>query len=73
MIAAGGTGGHVMPALAVADALRARGAEVGFIGVRGTGASGRVREAGFQGFLRKPVTGDLLEQAIARVVVEGRG
>ena len=32
MIAAGGTAGHVVPALAVADALRARGAEVEFIG-----------------------------------------
>ncbi len=32
MIAAGGTAGHVVPALAVADALRARGAEVIFIG-----------------------------------------
>jgi UDP-N-acetylglucosamine--N-acetylmuramyl-(pentapeptide) pyrophosphoryl-undecaprenol N-acetylglucosamine transferase len=31
-IAAGGTAGHVVPALAVADALRARGAEVTFIG-----------------------------------------
>src|SRR5579859_744162 len=31
-IAAGGTAGHVVPALAVADALRARGAEVLFIG-----------------------------------------
>jgi UDP-N-acetylglucosamine--N-acetylmuramyl-(pentapeptide) pyrophosphoryl-undecaprenol N-acetylglucosamine transferase len=47
VIAAGGTGGHVMPALAVADALRARGAEVGFIGARGASASGRVREAGY--------------------------
>ena len=37
-----------MPALAVADALRARGAEVGFIGVRGTGASGVVRDAGYR-------------------------
>ena len=37
-----------MPALAVADALRARGAEVGFIAVRGTGASGRVMEAGYR-------------------------
>ncbi len=32
MIAAGGTAGHVVPALAVADALRAEGAEVSFIG-----------------------------------------
>ncbi|HLW95303.1 MAG TPA: glycosyltransferase, partial [Solirubrobacteraceae bacterium] len=31
-IAAGGTAGHVVPALAVADALAARGAEVVFIG-----------------------------------------
>jgi UDP-N-acetylglucosamine--N-acetylmuramyl-(pentapeptide) pyrophosphoryl-undecaprenol N-acetylglucosamine transferase len=31
-IAAGGTAGHVVPALAVADALRARGTEVEFIG-----------------------------------------
>lgn len=32
MIAAGGTAGHVVPALAVASALRAEGAEVEFIG-----------------------------------------
>ncbi|HVW19202.1 MAG TPA: undecaprenyldiphospho-muramoylpentapeptide beta-N-acetylglucosaminyltransferase, partial [Solirubrobacteraceae bacterium] len=32
MIAAGGTAGHVVPALAVADALRADGAEVVFVG-----------------------------------------
>ena len=32
VIAAGGTAGHVIPALAVADALRAEGAEVVFIG-----------------------------------------
>jgi UDP-N-acetylglucosamine--N-acetylmuramyl-(pentapeptide) pyrophosphoryl-undecaprenol N-acetylglucosamine transferase len=32
VIAAGGTAGHVVPALAVADALKARGAEVAFIG-----------------------------------------
>src|SRR3954468_10147667 len=31
-IAAGGTAGHVVPALAVADALRAEGADVEFIG-----------------------------------------
>ncbi len=32
VIAAGGTAGHVVPALAVADALRAEGAEVTFLG-----------------------------------------
>lgn len=32
VIAAGGTAGHVAPALAVADALRAEGAEVAFVG-----------------------------------------
>jgi UDP-N-acetylglucosamine--N-acetylmuramyl-(pentapeptide) pyrophosphoryl-undecaprenol N-acetylglucosamine transferase len=32
VIAAGGTAGHVVPALAVADALRAEGVEVSFIG-----------------------------------------
>jgi UDP-N-acetylglucosamine--N-acetylmuramyl-(pentapeptide) pyrophosphoryl-undecaprenol N-acetylglucosamine transferase len=49
-----------MPALAVADALRARGAEVRFIGARGTGASGTVTRAGYaedliplRGFVRR--------------------
>ncbi len=37
-----------MPALAVADALRARGAEVSFIGARGTGAGAAVRTAGYR-------------------------
>ncbi|MDQ3850170.1 MAG: glycosyltransferase, partial [Actinomycetota bacterium] len=32
VIAAGGTAGHVVPALAVADALRTRGADVVFVG-----------------------------------------
>src|SRR5687768_17712579 len=32
VIAAGGTAGHVVPAIAVADALRAEGAQVSFVG-----------------------------------------
>jgi UDP-N-acetylglucosamine--N-acetylmuramyl-(pentapeptide) pyrophosphoryl-undecaprenol N-acetylglucosamine transferase len=49
-----------MPALAVADALRARGAEVRFVGARGTGAAGTVARAGYpedliplRGFVRR--------------------
>ena len=46
VIAAGGTAGHVVPALAVAEALRAEGAEVSFIG--GTRAEAQlVPAAGF--------------------------
>lgn len=46
VIAAGGTAGHVVPALAVADALRAEGAHVSFVG--GERAEARlVPEAGY--------------------------
>ena len=47
VIAAGGTAGHVVPALAVADALRAEGAEVSFIGGHRAEAA-LVPEAGFE-------------------------
>jgi UDP-N-acetylglucosamine--N-acetylmuramyl-(pentapeptide) pyrophosphoryl-undecaprenol N-acetylglucosamine transferase len=47
VIAAGGTAGHVVPALAVADALRAEGAEVEFIG-GGRAEAQLVPAAGFQ-------------------------
>lgn len=48
MIAAGGTAGHVRPALAVAEALRARGASVTFAGSRDRVESQLVPEAGFE-------------------------
>jgi UDP-N-acetylglucosamine--N-acetylmuramyl-(pentapeptide) pyrophosphoryl-undecaprenol N-acetylglucosamine transferase len=47
VIAAGGTAGHVVPALAVADALRRRGAEVTFIGGARAEAT-LVPEAGYE-------------------------
>jgi UDP-N-acetylglucosamine--N-acetylmuramyl-(pentapeptide) pyrophosphoryl-undecaprenol N-acetylglucosamine transferase len=47
VIAAGGTAGHVVPALAVADALRADGAEVQFVGGDRVEAS-LVPEAGYR-------------------------
>jgi UDP-N-acetylglucosamine--N-acetylmuramyl-(pentapeptide) pyrophosphoryl-undecaprenol N-acetylglucosamine transferase len=54
VIAAGGTAGHVVPAIAVADALRAEGAEVVFIGGAASRESGPppeqrlVPEAGYE-------------------------
>jgi UDP-N-acetylglucosamine--N-acetylmuramyl-(pentapeptide) pyrophosphoryl-undecaprenol N-acetylglucosamine transferase len=47
-IAAGGTAGHVVPALAVADALREAGAEVFFIGARGRLEAELVPAAGYE-------------------------
>jgi UDP-N-acetylglucosamine--N-acetylmuramyl-(pentapeptide) pyrophosphoryl-undecaprenol N-acetylglucosamine transferase len=48
LIAAGGTAGHVVPALAIAEALRARGAEVSFAGTPGRFEARLVPEAGFE-------------------------
>src|SRR5438876_1596807 len=48
VIAAGGTAGHVVPALAVADALRDSGAEVSFIGSRERLEADLVPAAGYE-------------------------
>lgn len=49
LIAGGGTGGHIMPALAIADALRARcGAEVLFVGTARGLESRLVPQAGYR-------------------------
>ena len=47
MVMAGGTGGHVFPALAVADELRARGVEVSWLGTRQGLEAEVVPHAGF--------------------------
>ena len=48
LIAAGGTAGHVVPSLAVAEALRARGVEVTFAGSPDRVEARLVPDAGFQ-------------------------
>ena len=48
VIAAGGTAGHVVPAIAVADALRAEGAEVSFVGTRERAEAELVSAAGYE-------------------------
>src|ERR671934_568774 len=48
VIAAGGTAGHVVPALAIADELRAKGAEVSFIGTRERVEAELVPAAGYE-------------------------
>jgi UDP-N-acetylglucosamine--N-acetylmuramyl-(pentapeptide) pyrophosphoryl-undecaprenol N-acetylglucosamine transferase len=48
LIAAGGTAGHVRPALAVADALRHRGVSVTFAGTKDRVESQLVPEAGYE-------------------------
>ena len=48
VVAAGGTAGHVVPAMAVADELRASGAEVSFLGTRERIEADLVPAAGYE-------------------------
>jgi UDP-N-acetylglucosamine--N-acetylmuramyl-(pentapeptide) pyrophosphoryl-undecaprenol N-acetylglucosamine transferase len=48
VVAAGGTAGHVVPAIAVADELRASGAEVSFLGAQGKIEAELVPAAGYE-------------------------
>jgi UDP-N-acetylglucosamine--N-acetylmuramyl-(pentapeptide) pyrophosphoryl-undecaprenol N-acetylglucosamine transferase len=48
VLAAGGTAGHVVPAIAVADELRASGAEVSFLGTRERAEAELVPAAGYE-------------------------
>jgi UDP-N-acetylglucosamine--N-acetylmuramyl-(pentapeptide) pyrophosphoryl-undecaprenol N-acetylglucosamine transferase len=77
LIAAGGTAGHVLPALAVAEALAARGARVTFAGSPARFEARLVPEAGFEfdpfdvsGFPRRP--GIKLARALVRSVAAVR-
>ena len=72
LIAAGGTAGHVLPALAVGEALRARGASVTFAGSPERAEARLVPEAGFEldtfrisGLPRRPGRGQLAAVALA--------
>ena len=71
MIAAGGTAGHVRPALAVGEALRARGVTVTFAGTADRVESRLVPEAGFP-FDTFPVSGLPRRAGRAQVVAAWR-
>src|SRR4051794_10418228 len=59
LLAGGGTGGHVFPALAVAEELLARGCRVSFVGMAGGMEERLVGERGipFHGLSAKPLVG----------------
>lgn len=74
VVAAGGTAGHVVPAMAVADELRASGAEVSFLGTRERIEADLVPSAGYEiDFLRARGIdrGSRLRAAVAAVEAAG--
>jgi UDP-N-acetylglucosamine--N-acetylmuramyl-(pentapeptide) pyrophosphoryl-undecaprenol N-acetylglucosamine transferase len=74
LLAGGGSGGHVFPALAVGDELRARGWRVSFVGMAGGMEERLVAERGlpFHGLPAKPLVGrGLLGKARALATLAG--
>jgi UDP-N-acetylglucosamine--N-acetylmuramyl-(pentapeptide) pyrophosphoryl-undecaprenol N-acetylglucosamine transferase len=74
LLAGGGTGGHVFPALAVAEELQARGWRVSFVGMTGGMEERLVGERGipFHGLPAKPLVGrGPLAQAKALATLAG--
>ena len=60
-----------MVGLALARVLRAQGFSAPLLAVTArsdAGAEAQTRDAGFDGFLRKPITGAMLAQALARLL-----
>ena len=80
LIAAGGTAGHVLPALAIADALRSRGVAVTFAGTPDRAEARLVPEAGYEldtfrisGFPRRPGTALVRALAVAAGAIRESG
>ena len=74
VIAAGGTAGHVVPALAIADALRASGAEVDFLGTRERAEAELVPAAGYEiDFVRSAASTAAIPLRAAARRVRGAG
>ncbi len=75
VFAAGGTGGHLYPAFAIADALRARGAEIAFVGTSGRLESTLVPKAGFPLYTiaSHPLTRKLSFDVVRTIAANGTG